>query len=242
MSGLPPSPPPDPEHLEGEATSAPGPAPQPSADHHGLIVFLGVLALVLLLVGAVGAAGLSGGSGSSGAGPVATPGSGNAYGQQKEAQKAERRAQREAEKRQRKQDQLERKARREELKEQRRQSGAMGLKVAEGLSEQTGTVATQTAADGTTVYVLQTATGTLVLDVGPPRYWGESHPLAPFVGQSVTVSGVQEPGSGEFAVYAIGDQVIRGPGRPPWAGGWKVDVMEVPTPDASPSPTPSTAP
>jgi hypothetical protein len=81
-----------------------------------------------------------------------------------------------------------------------------------------------------------------VLDVGPPRSWGESHPLAPYVGQSVTVSGIQKPGSDEFAVYAIGDQVIREAGRPPWAGGWKANGQKVPTTSPSPTPTPTPTP
>lgn len=209
------------------------------ADSHGLVAFIGVLALVLLFVGAVGAASRSGGTGSDGVGPVMTPGTGNAYGQQKQAEKAQRRAERQAEKLQRKQAQLERKARRDELKEQRRQSGAMGPRIAEMLTEQTGTLATQTAADGATVYVLQTSTGSLVLDVGPPRYWGEGHPLAPFVGQSITVSGIAKPWADAFAVFAIGDQVIRGVGRPPWAGGWKADGQKAPMTSPSPTPTPT---
>ena len=54
--------------------------------------------------------------------------------------------------------------------------------------------------------------------------------------------------------FAIGDQVIRGPGRPPWAGGWKAgsqrgpSVAPAPTmapvasPTTAPHPSPTTAP
>ena len=94
--------------------------------------------------------------------------------------------------------------------------------------------------------MLQTAGGTLVLDIGPPRYWGDANPLAPLVGTSVTMTGVQKPGSDRFAVFTIGDQVIRGPGRPPWAGGAKADgqagPMNLPVtehqPDTELSPAP----
>ena len=220
----------DPAHA---AEIDPNAGPPSRADHHGLVAFLGVVALILLLVGAVGAAGMTGRSGSDRDEQAATPGQGHAYGQQKRAEKAERHAQREAEKRARKE-------RRQELKEQRQQGGAMRPDVAEALSEQTGTIATQPATDGTTAYVLQTATGTVVLDVGPPRYWGENHPLAPLVGQTVTVTGVQKAGADRFAVFTVNDQVIRDPGRPPWAGGWKADGQKAPTTSPSPSagPTP----
>ena len=66
----------------------------------------------------------------------------------------------------------------------------------------------------------------------------------PLVGTSVTMTGVQEPGSDQFAVFTIGDQVIRGPGRPPWAGGAKANGQAGPTnlPTPSISPTPSSSP
>ena len=226
-----------PLHPAGEATAPHGgePAPQAGPDHHGLIAFFGALALILLFVAALGA-GMAGGTRSEDADePAALPGQGNAYGPQKRAEKAEQRVQREAER-------LERKAHQRELREQlRQQHGLVGpLVEPEALTEQTGTVAAQTSADGTMVYVLEMAAGTIVLDVGPPRYWGEHHPLAPLVGQTVTVRGLQLAGSDQFAVFAVGDQVIRGPGRPPWAGGWRPDSQKAPT--TSPSPVPATSP
>jgi hypothetical protein len=210
--------------------------PEAGADHHGLLTFLGVLALILLFVGAVGASSLPGGGGSDGDQEGAAPGRGNAFGQQKQAEKQQRREERQAEKREQ---QRQHKERQRELQEQRRGSGATE-DVADAISEQTGTVATQTDTDGTTTYVLQTAGGALVLDVGPARYWGDANPLAPLVGQNVTVTGVQKPGSDRFAVFTIGDQVIRGPGRPPWAGGTKANgqpgPMNLPSPSTSPAP------
>ncbi|MET1231413.1 MAG: hypothetical protein ABWY52_01025 [Candidatus Limnocylindrales bacterium] len=217
-----------------ETPSTPSTAPTQD-DHHGLLTFLAVLALLLLLVGAVGASTLGGPRGS---GQSDEQGQGNAFGQQKRAEKQQQRAERQAEKREQ---QRQRKERQRALKEQRRQSGVVEPQT-EPLTEQTGTVAVRTSADGTTAYVLETATGVLVLDVGPARYWGDNHPLVPLVGTSVTVMGVQEAGSDQFSVFVIGDQVIRGPGRPPWAGGSKQDSPKAPTNEPTPAASPSTGP
>ena len=88
--------------------------------------------------------------------------------------------------------------------------------------------------------MLLTAGGVLVLDVGPPRYWGNANPLASLIGTSVTMTGVQKAGSDRFAVFTVGDRVIRGPGRPPWAGGSKPNgqagPMNLPSPSISPAP------
>lgn len=236
-----------------EPADAGGPAPEPmsdagspesppsqpvaAADHHGLLAFFGVLALILLFVAAVGAASLPGGGRTDADRQGASPGRGNAFGQQKKADQQQQRDERQAEKREQ---QRQRKARQRELQELRRRSEATGPEVADALSEQTGTIAVQTEADGTTTYVLQTAGGTLVLDIGPPRYWGDANPLAPLVGTSVTMTGVQKPGSDRFAVFTLGDRVIRGPGRPPWAGGAKANgpggPMNLPSPSISPAP------
>jgi hypothetical protein len=224
---------------EPVAPSPPEPEHQPDVDHHGLIVFLGILAFVLLFVGAVGAAGLTGGRATGDNGQSGGQGQGNAQGQQKRAEKQQQRAERQAEKRAQQQ---QRRERQRELKEQRRQSGAVEPQETEPLTEQTGTVAVRTSADGATAYVLETATGELLLEVGPPRYWGDNHPLPPLVGTTVTVMGVQEAGSDAFAVFVIGDQVIRGPGRPPWAGGGTSDTQRAPTNDPTPAASPSTGP
>ncbi len=214
--------------------------PSTGVEHRELVSFLGVLALVLLLVGAVSAAGLS-------AGPrphLQPAGAADQSGGSDRGAKAERQARHEAQKQERKARQEERKARRQELRQQGQQPGATGPKVAEALTEQTGTLTTQTTTDGETVYVLQTVSGDLVLEVGPPWFWGAHHPLAPFVGQAVTVTGLQTSGSNGFAVFSINDQVIRGPGRPPWAGGPKTDGQQAPMsgPTTIPTPSPGTSP
>lgn len=223
------------EVASSETPSTPPTLPTPD-DHRSLLTFMAVLALLLLLVGAVSASTLGRPRGSDQSDGPGLHEQSNADGQQKRAEKQQQRAERQAEKREQ---QRQRKERQRELKEQRRQSGALGPEVGEALTEQTGTVATRTSADGTTAYVLETATGVLVLDVGPPRFWGEHHPLPPLVGTTVTVMGVQRAGSDAFSVFVIGDQVIRGPGRPPWAGGLKSDGQEAPTNSPTPTPTPS---
>jgi hypothetical protein len=60
------------------------------------------------------------------------------------------------------------------------------------------------------------------LSAGPRWWWGDSSPLAAVVGKVVTIDGEQEDGSDEVDVLAIDGKQIRAPGRPPWAGGWKV--------------------
>jgi hypothetical protein len=60
------------------------------------------------------------------------------------------------------------------------------------------------------------------LSAGPPWWWGDANPLAAVVGKIVKIDGEQEEGSDEVDVLAIDGKAIREPGRPPWAGGWKV--------------------
>jgi hypothetical protein len=87
----------------------------------------------------------------------------------------------------------------------------------------TGSVGSTTDADGETVYTLTSGGQTFELEAGPPWWWGADHPLAPFVGRTVTVSGETRTGSDEIDVQAIGGTTIREPGKPPWAGGpWKI--------------------
>jgi hypothetical protein len=222
---------------DADKGSNPAGSSAPSSDRLDLVAFFGAVALILLFTGAVAAGAMNGVRGERPSTATGRPVQGHAFGHQKHTDQ-QKRAERQAEK----QEQMQaRKERQRELKEQR-QSGALGPEVAEAFSEQTGVVATQTDADGATVYVLQAGGLALVLDVGPPRFWGEAHPLAPFVGQTVTVTGVQKAGSDRFAVFTVGDTVIRGPGRPPWAGGWKADGQTAPSASPGTSPTPSAAP
>lgn len=104
----------------------------------------------------------------------------------------------------------------------------------------TGVIVVVEGGDGSTEYFLELEDGTRVrLSVGPTWYWGESHPLAPYDGQTVVLGGLhtgglpsenasdvakaQAGGDPAFEVRSItiGDEVIViwGPGRPPWAGG-----------------------
>jgi hypothetical protein len=99
--------------------------------------------------------------------------------------------------------------------------GPKASKVPEEPVTLSGTVGTRTDEDGATVYTL-TAGGTAYdLEAGPPWFWGDDHPLAPFVGRQVTIGGEKAEGSTSVDVQTVDGTAIREPGRPPWAGGWK---------------------
>lgn len=84
-----------------------------------------------------------------------------------------------------------------------------------------GTVGTRTDADGHTEYTLTTGGKTVVLEGGPSWFYGNDHPLKPYVGKRVTITGSQRVGDTEVDVEAVDGKVIRAAGKPPWAGGWK---------------------
>ena len=85
----------------------------------------------------------------------------------------------------------------------------------------TGTVTTATDADGDVVYSLATGGTSYELDAGPSWFFGTNHPLKPYVGESVRIDGEKKVGSNEVDVLKVNGTVIREPGKPPWAGGWK---------------------
>jgi len=86
----------------------------------------------------------------------------------------------------------------------------------------TGTVGTSTGGDEGG-YTLTVAGKVYRLEDGPPWWWGDNDPLKPYVGKTVTVTGEQEGAAGtSVEVLTIGGTTIREPGKPPWAGGWKV--------------------
>lgn len=85
-----------------------------------------------------------------------------------------------------------------------------------------GTVGTKTNADGETQYTLTVGSTAYILEAGPAWYWKDNNPLKAYVGKSVTVVGEQEHGSTSVDVQSVDGKAIREPGKPPWAGGWKV--------------------
>jgi hypothetical protein len=85
-----------------------------------------------------------------------------------------------------------------------------------------GTVEVSTDAEGDASYTLTAGGTTYRLDAGPAWFHGDAHPLAPFVGESVTIEGEQAEGSTEVDVLVVNGTQLREPGKPPWAGGWKV--------------------
>jgi hypothetical protein len=84
-----------------------------------------------------------------------------------------------------------------------------------------GKVRAVTDADGRPTFQLTSGGTTYELDAGPPWYYGDGHPLAPFVGRDVTITGERSEGSVEVDVLTVNGTALREPGPPPWAGGWK---------------------
>jgi len=82
-----------------------------------------------------------------------------------------------------------------------------------------GQVASTTDAKGRPEFTLATSGKTLRLSAGPPWFFGTKNPLMPFVGKTVTIVGEQS--GDEIDVISVDGTVIRAPGKPPWAGGWK---------------------
>jgi hypothetical protein len=82
-----------------------------------------------------------------------------------------------------------------------------------------GVVAATTDADGETAYTMSVAGKTVRLEAGPSWFFGDKHPLKPFVGKTVTVTGEQS--GDEVDVETVDGVRLRAEGKPPWAGGWK---------------------
>ena len=86
----------------------------------------------------------------------------------------------------------------------------------------TGTVAATTDAAGRAAFTFRSGGTTYTLDGGPSWFYGDKHPLNAYVGKSVTVVGEAAAGSTEIDVESVNGKALRAPGKPPWAGGWKV--------------------
>jgi hypothetical protein len=86
----------------------------------------------------------------------------------------------------------------------------------------TGSVGTTTDDKGRAHYILTTGSTVRELGAGPPWFYGDDNPLKPFVGKTVTIVGTYRQGSDEIDVESVNGTALREPGRPPWAGGWKV--------------------
>lgn len=82
-----------------------------------------------------------------------------------------------------------------------------------------GVVAAATDAEGKPTYTISANGKTVQLDAGPSWFFGDKHPLAPFVGKTVTVAGGQR--GDEVDVETVDGTRLRAEGKPPWAGGWK---------------------
>lgn len=82
-----------------------------------------------------------------------------------------------------------------------------------------GVVVATTDADGKTAYTIAAGGKTVRLEAGPAWFFGDKHPLAAFVGKSVTIAGDQR--GDEIDVEMVDGVRLRAEGKPPWAGGWK---------------------
>jgi hypothetical protein len=87
-----------------------------------------------------------------------------------------------------------------------------------------GTIETGPAdEDGKASYTLTDGGKTYTLEAGPKWFFdAASYPLAKYVGKNVKVEGEIAEGSTEVDVISIDGTALRAPGKPPWAGGWKV--------------------
>ena len=85
-----------------------------------------------------------------------------------------------------------------------------------------GTVATATDAKGRPTFSMTSGGTTYELGAGPPWFWGANNPLSKFVGTTVTIAGETHAGATDVDVLTVDGTAIRAPGKPPWAGGWKV--------------------
>lgn len=84
-----------------------------------------------------------------------------------------------------------------------------------------GVVKRTTNDKGRAAYTMTVNGTTYELEAGPPWFFGDNHPLEPYVDKTVTVEGDQHEGSPEVDVATVNGKLIRESGRPPWAGGWK---------------------
>ena len=100
--------------------------------------------------------------------------------------------------------------------------GQQKTKVAEAPITISGTVESSTDADGNASYTLTDGGTTYALDAGPGWFFGDDYPLKPYVGKAVTIIGEKADGSNEVDVVSVDGKALREPGKPPWAGGWKV--------------------
>jgi hypothetical protein len=85
-----------------------------------------------------------------------------------------------------------------------------------------GTIQSATDAEGESSYTLTDGGKTYTLEAGPSWFFGDNHPLKKYVGKNVTVEGEIAAGSTEVDVTSVDGVALREPGKPPWAGGWKV--------------------
>jgi hypothetical protein len=85
-----------------------------------------------------------------------------------------------------------------------------------------GTVVKTADGKGRPTFTLTVGGVTWELSAGPKWYWGDKNPLVAFVGKSVKVTGTHHEGETELDVETVDGTALRAAGKPPWAGGPKL--------------------
>jgi hypothetical protein len=86
-----------------------------------------------------------------------------------------------------------------------------------------GTIEKSTDGDGAAQYTLKDGGTTYTLEAGHAWFFDKgAYPLDKYVGKSVKVEGEVAAGGTEVDVTSVDGTALRAPGKPQWAGGWKV--------------------
>lgn len=86
----------------------------------------------------------------------------------------------------------------------------------------TGVVTSTTDAKGRPSFAMTVDGVTWELSAGLKWFWGDSNPLAAYVGKTVEVTGTYRAGETDLDVLTVDGKALRAAGKPPWAGGPKV--------------------
>jgi hypothetical protein len=106
-------------------------------------------------------------------------------------------------------------------KAERGPKAGKAAKVPENAVTLSGVVGTRTDDEGRTVYTLTVGSDVYDLRIGPRWWWGASNPLQARVGKTTEIQGMQPEGESVIHVWSVEGTVLRGAGKPAWAGGWK---------------------
>ncbi len=98
----------------------------------------------------------------------------------------------------------------------KQENAEKGPEVATTLS---GVVDQTTDENGRPTYSITVDGVTWELSAGPKWFWGDTNPLAAYVGETVEVAGTYRDGATDLDVDTVNGDRLRAEGRPDWAGG-----------------------